>query len=89
MGAKHSVTLNMGGEPPLPVRMGAKHSVTLSMGFEPPLPVRMGAKHSVTLYRSGGAHKVQLKVVFLILKYYLGLALCIDSYVVVFFCPSC
>ncbi len=40
-------------------------------------------------YRSGGAQKVQLKVVFLILKYYLGLALCIDSYVVGFFCPSC
>ncbi len=31
-------------------------------------------------YRSGGARKVQLKVVFLILKYYLGLATCIDSY---------
>jgi hypothetical protein len=37
------------------------------------------------VYRSGGAHKVQLKVVFLILKYYLGLALCIDSYVDGFF----
>ena len=35
MGAKHSVTLNMSGEPPLPLRMGAKHSVTLSMVGEP------------------------------------------------------
>jgi hypothetical protein len=25
MGAKHSVILTMGSEPPLPVRMGAKH----------------------------------------------------------------
>jgi hypothetical protein len=46
----HPVTLRMGSEPPLPVRMGAKHSVTtLRIGSEPPLPVRMGAKHSVTL----------------------------------------
>jgi hypothetical protein len=34
MGAKHSVTLSMGCEPPLPVRMGAKHSVTLNIGDE-------------------------------------------------------
>ena len=40
-------------------------------------------------YRSGGARKVQLKVLFLILKYYLGFATCTDSYVDVFFCPSC
>ncbi len=52
------------------------------------LTVSHSAMHTWS-YRSGGAHKVQLKVVFLILKYYLGLALCIDSYVVVFFCPSC
>jgi len=39
MGAKHSVTLRMGSEPPLPVRMGAKHSVILTMGSEPPLPM--------------------------------------------------
>ena len=31
MGAKHLVTLRMGNEPPLPVRMGAKHSVTLRL----------------------------------------------------------
>ena len=43
--------------------------------------------HPLYCYRSGRAHKVQLKVVFLILKYYLGLALCIDSYVVAFFLP--
>ncbi len=50
MGAEHSVTLNIGSEPPLPVRMGAdEHSVALRMGGEPPLPVRIGAKHSVTL----------------------------------------
>ena len=48
-------------------------------------PVKIS--HLLYCYRSGGAHKVQLKVVFLILKYYLGLALCIDSYVVVFFLP--
>ncbi len=43
--------------------------------------------HKIGDYRSSGAHKVQLKVVFLILKYYLGLALCIDSYVFGFFLP--
>ena len=40
-------------------------------------------------YHSSGARKVQVKVVFLILKYYLGFATCTDSYVDVFFCPSC
>jgi hypothetical protein len=39
------------------------------------------------VYRSGGARKVQLKVLFLILKYYLGFATCTDSYVDVFFAP--
>ena len=34
-------------------------------------------------YRSGRARKL----VFLILKYYLGLATCTDSYIVIFFAP--
>ena len=35
------MTLNMGSEPQLPVRMGAEHSLTLRMDDEPPLPGKL------------------------------------------------
>jgi hypothetical protein len=38
------------------------------------------------LYRSGGARKVPLEVLHLILRYYSRLAISTDSYVQVFFC---
>jgi hypothetical protein len=37
-------------------------------------------------YRSGGARKVPLEVLHLILRYYSRLAISTDSYVQVFFC---
>ncbi len=39
-----------------------------------------------TLYRSDGAREVPPNVVYLILKYYLRLAISTDSYVIGFFC---
>jgi hypothetical protein len=40
----------------------------------------------LVLYRSGGARKVPLEVLHLILRYYSRLAISTDSYVQVFFC---
>ncbi len=45
------------------------------------MPLRQHTNGSNTLNLLGGARKVPLKVVFLILEYYLGLAICTDSYV--------
>ncbi len=45
----------------------------------------MGLK-AIDHYRSAGARKVPPEVVFLILEYYLRLALSTDSYAIGFFC---